>query len=293
MGSLLLFIAAALATPAGATAIAARHSLRLEQILKERGFLAPAPSLRAVQSISAPASVEIDERIQTDSKTGAELSRIKSWTETVGADLLHVELTTLPRHLHSVAFWVFPKGSAGCSMFGWTMYDANGRALKSSFWRNDPAMRIAGAVKFPSDIYPDSVPPAAFLRVLGALRDGASGELNQQISPYGYVGQTVKVESVQQITVPAGTFSAFKVSTTPNVSTLMPSWPGFVLGVINRFVPTSTYYFDSHAPYRMLRQEGTVAAGGPKVTTELLRFYIAGAQANNTIGTQAIPIPAR
>jgi len=293
LGSLFVFIAAAFAPPAVAATIAAHHSSRLEQTLKERGFLAPAPSERAVEGISPPASVEVDEQVQTDSKTGSELSRIKSWTEAIGANLLHVELTSLPERLHSVAFWVFPKGSSGCSMFGWTMYDPNGRALKSSFWRNDPAMRIAGAVKFPSDIYPDSVPPAAFLRVIGTPRAGASGELNQQISPYGYVGQTVTVEGIQQITVPAGTFSAFKVSTVPDVSTLMPSWPGFVLGVINRFVPTSTYYFDSHAPYRMLRQEGTLAAGGPEVTTELLRFYMAGAQANNTVGTQAVPVPAR
>lgn len=171
------------------------------------------------------------------------------------------------------------------------MYDTNGRVLTSSFWRNDPAMRIAGAANFPPDIYPDSVPPAAFVRVLGAIQDGAKGELNQQISPYGYVGQTVRVECVQRITVAAGTFSAFKVSTTPDVSTLMPSWPRFVLSAIRSFIPTSRYYFDYHAPYRMLRQEGTLAAGGPEVTTELVRFYIAGARATNALSTLAPSFP--
>ncbi len=73
----------------------------------------------------------------------------------------------------------------------------------------------------------------------------------------------------------------------------MPSWPGFVLSVISKFVSTNTCYFDSHAPHRMLRQEGTLAARGPEATTELLRFYIAGTQANNAVDTQANPTPAR
>ncbi len=283
----LLLLPLAVVASAAATVTAGTSSVspsaEFEQTLKARGLLAPAPSQKVVETIAPPASAEVDERVQADSKTGVELSRIKSWDETDDGNLLHVEMTTLPKNQHTVAFWVLPKGSPGCAMFGWTMYDAAGRALKSTFWRNDPALRIAGAARFPSDLYPDAVPPVAFVRVLGSMRDGATGELNQQISPYGYVGQNVRVESVQRVTVPAGTFSAFKVTTTPDVSTLMRSWPGFVLSVVNRFVPSSTYYFDCRAPYRMLKQEGTIAAGGPEVITELVRFYAAGVRAENTV----------
>lgn len=258
---------------------------QIENTLRARGLIAPAPSQKTVATITPPDNTEVDQRIQTNSKTGLELARIESWNETVDNNVIHIELTTLPSNQREVAFWVFPKDSSGCAMFGGTMYDAKGQALKSSFWRNDPAMRIAGAVNFPPNIYPAAVPPAAFVRVLGTLESGAKGELNQQISPYSYVGQYVRVSDLEQITVPAGSYSAFKVTTSPDVSKLMPSWPGFLLHVIDRFVPTSTYYFDSRPPYRLLKQQGTVAAGGPEVTTELLRFYIAGAQAQNTVGT--------
>ena len=58
-------------------------------------------------------------------------------------------------------------------MYKWTLYD-HGRALQSAFWRNDAAvMRLAGAADLPHDLYPDSVPWVAFLRVLSAPRDGS------------------------------------------------------------------------------------------------------------------------
>ena len=52
-------------------------------------------------------------------------------------------------------------------------------------------MRLAGAADLPPDLYPDSVPWVAFIRVLDAPRDGAEGMLHQQITPYSYVGQEV------------------------------------------------------------------------------------------------------
>jgi hypothetical protein len=48
----------------------------------------------------------------------------------------------------------------------------------------------------------------AFLRVLDAPAEGAQGTLNQQLTPYNYVGQEVSVGKVQQLTVLAGSFSA-------------------------------------------------------------------------------------
>jgi hypothetical protein len=64
---------------------------------------------------------------------------------------------------------------------------------------------------------------------------------------------------------------------------MMPSWPHFMLHVIKPAVPKDTLYFESTAPFRLLKQEGPIFVGGPAVTTELLRYYIAAAQA-------AIPI---
>jgi len=76
-------------------------------------------------------------------------------------------------------------------MYQWTLYD-HGRALQSSFWRNDAAvLRLPGAVDLPHDLYPDAVPWIAFRRALGTPRAGAEGILNQQITPYSYVGQNV------------------------------------------------------------------------------------------------------
>ena len=57
----------------------------------------------------------------------------------------------------------------------------------------------------------------------------------------------------------------------------MPNWPRFVLHVIKPVIPKNTLYFESTAPYRLLKQQGSTFVGGPEVTTELIRFYIAGA----------------
>ena len=162
-------------------------------------------------------------------------------------------------------------------MYQWTLYD-HGRALQSAFWRNDAAvLRMAGAVDLPHDLYPDAVPWVAFLRALEAPQAGAEGILNQQITPYSYVGQDVSAKSIERITVPAGTFSALKVIAQVDIATIMPNWPRFVLHVIKPVIPSNTLYFAAAPPYRLLKQEGATFVGGPEVTTELIRFYIAGA----------------
>ena len=82
----------------------------------------------------------------------------------------------------------------------------------------------------------------------------------------------------EQISVPAGSFSALKLIAQVDISTVMPNWPRFVLHVIEPVVPTNTLYFQATPPYRLLKQEGTAFLGGPEVTTELIRFYVPGAQ---------------
>jgi hypothetical protein len=228
--------------------------------------------------MTPPPGIEVDETRQTANLTGEVLNQVKSWNETKNDDTIHVEVTTLSAHQFEVAFWLFPNHREGCTMYKWTLYD-HGRALQSAFWRNDAAvMRLAGAADLPHDLYPDSVPWVAFLRVLSEPRDGAEGMIHQQITPYSYVGQEVWAAGSEQVSVPAGTFSARKVSAKVDITTIMPNWPRFVLQVIKPVIPKNTLYFEAAPPYRLLKQEGTTFVGGPEVTTELMRFYTAGTQ---------------
>ncbi len=228
--------------------------------------------------LTPPPGTEVDETRQTANVTGEVLNQVKSWNELVADDTIHIEVTTLSTSQFEIAFWLFPNHRKGCTMYKWTLYD-HGRALQSTFWRNDAAvLRLAGAADLPHDLYPDSVPWVAFLRVLDTPRDGGEGMIHQQITPYSYVGQEVWAAGPEQVSVPAGTFSALKVTAKVDITTVMPNWPRFVLQVIKPVVPKNTLYFEAAPPYRLLKQEGTTFVGGPRVTTELIRFYIAGAQ---------------
>jgi len=227
--------------------------------------------------MTPPPGTEVDETRQTEDRTGEILNQVKSWNEMVDDDTIHIEVTTLSTYQFEVAFWLFPNHRQGCTMYQWTLYD-HGRALQSAFWRNDATvLRLAGASDLPHDLYPDSVPWVAFLRVLDAPRDGAEGMIHQQITPYSYVGQEVWANKSKQISVPAGSFSALKLTAQVDVATVMPNWPRFVLHVIEPVVPKNTLYFQATPPYRLLKQQGATFVGGPEVTTELIRFYIASA----------------
>ena len=239
-------------------------------------------------AMTPPPGVEVDEVQQTEDRSGEIVMRAKWWNEVVGDDTVHVEVTTMSSNQFQVAFWLLPNHRQGCTMYQWTLYD-HGRALQSMFWRNDATvLRMAGAPDLPHDLYPDAVPWMAFLRVLDSPREGARGALHQQITPYSYVGQEVSAKGTEQVSVPAGSFSALKVIARVDVATIMPNWPRFVLDVIKPFVPKVTLYFESTPPYRLLRQQGSTFVGGPEVTTQLVRFYIAGVQP----GTPAVQIPA-
>jgi hypothetical protein len=227
--------------------------------------------------MTPPPGTEVNETRQTANLTGEVLNEVKSWNERKNDDTIHIEVTTLSTTQFEVAFWLFPNHRKGCTMYKWTLYD-HGRALQSAFWRNDAAvLRLAGAADLPHDLYPDSVPWVAFLRVLDAPREGGEGMIDQQITPYSYVGQEVWVAGSEQVTVPAGTFSALKVTAKVDITTIMPNWPRFVLQVIKPVIPKNTLYFEAASPYRLLKQEGTTFVGGPEVTTELIRFYTAEA----------------
>jgi len=227
--------------------------------------------------MTPPPGVEVDETRQSVKQTGQVLMQVRSWNETVADDTVHIEVSTLPNHLQEVAFWLLPNHLPGCTMFEWTLFD-NGHALQSRFWRSDSRPRLTGSPDLPNYLYPDAIPWMAILRVLDAPREGAEGTLNQQITPYNYIGQDVTVGSTELITVLAGSFSALKVTAQVDVATMMPNWPHFILHIIKPAVPKDTLYFESTAPFRLLKQEGPIFVGGPEVTTELVRFYVAGAQ---------------
>ena len=229
-----------------------------------------------IDMMTPPPGSMVSETRQTEDRTGEVLTQAKAWNELVADDTIHIEVTTLSASQFEVAFWLLPNHRKGCTMYQWTLYD-HGRALQSSFWRNDaPVMRLTGAADLPHDLYPDSVPWAAFLRVLDVPQEGSEGELHQQITPYSYVGQKVVARGTEQIHVPAGTFTALKVVAQIDMATVMPNWPRFVLHVIKPVVPKNTLYFEATPPYRLLKQEGVTFVGGPAETTELIRSYVVG-----------------
>jgi len=235
--------------------------------------------------ITPPAGVEVDETSQSVDRTGQELMRVKAWDEIVSENRVHIEVSTLPDGQYEVGFWLFSDHQPGCKTFQWTLFN-KGRALQSRFWRNDARPKLSGSPDLPAYLYPDAVPWMAFLRVLdtpNAPSEGAEGTLNQQITPYNYVGQDVTVGRIENVTVPAGTFSAYKVTAQVDVATMMPNWPRFLLEIIKPAIPKDTLYFESTAPFRLLKQEGPIFVGGPEVTTELIRFYTAGTQPVATV----------
>lgn len=96
------------------------------------------------------------------------------------------------------------------------------------------------------------------------------------------MSQDVIVTQKERVSVPAGTFPAFKVDAQARVQSLLPSWPGFVLRVVQPFVPRNTLYFEATASHRLLKQEGRSSLSGPQVTLELVRYCTAGKKPEST-----------
>ena len=197
----------------------------------------------------------------------------------VADDTIHIEVTTLSTYQFEVAFWLFPNHRQGCTMYQWTLYD-HGRALQSAFWRNDASGDAAGRGRGPASMtcirtrfrgwrfYASSTRRATAPQVCLISRSRRTAMWVRRFGP----------TSSEPISVPAGSFSALKVTAQVDIATIMPNWPRFVLHVIKPVIPKNTLYFEATPPYRLLKQEGTTFVGGPEVTTELIRFYIAGAQ---------------
>jgi hypothetical protein len=272
------------ASPAAWSGVEQPPADSIERALSSRGLLNSFSAV--VGRVEPPPGTEVDETRQTAKRDGELISSTRSWTEELDSNSLHVEVTRYPSQQLQVAFWVLPRNGHGCAIFGRTMHGTRGKLLKSEFWRNDRELKITGAADFPADLYPEAVPAIALLRVVDSVREGGSGKINQQVSPYGFVDLQIDVQNTESIEVPAGRFAALKVSSQPVVSTILPSWPRFTQGVVSRFIPQSTYYFGAASPHRMLRIEhaGTPFIGGPEAMTELVRYYIAGVNEGRSPG---------
>ncbi|MGH7915953.1 MAG: hypothetical protein ACREQE_00675 [Candidatus Binataceae bacterium] len=283
-GGALLFTdnAGATASAAETSSQASNQSGGLEQALEARGLL----GLNRTSGVSAftpPVGVEVDDTVQRARGSSEVISHSSAWSEELRGDVLHVELTSFPSGQYQVEFWLLPPNSHGCKMFGRIMYDTQGRPTESVFWRNGKGLKITGAADFPKDLYPKEVPAVAVPRALNdSMDDGAQAVINQQVTPFGYVDLHLHVSGAAPVETPAGKFPAVKVESQADIATLLPGWPHFLFHVVSPFIPRTTYYFEAHAPYRLLvkEQEGTPLIGGPEANTELVRYYIEGATAD-------------
>jgi hypothetical protein len=262
----------------------------IEKDLESRGLLG-LHSTSGPAAFVPPPGVEVDETVQRAKGGTSVISRSKSWSEKLADNTLRVELTNFPSGQYQVQFWLLPSNSQGCKLFGRTMYDTHGRPTESEFWRNGQGLKITGSANFPSDLYPKQIPAVAVPRALGdMMRSGGQAVINQQVTPYGYVDLHLHVSDAPPVQTPAGKFEAVKIESQPDLATLLPGWPHFVFHIVAPFIPRTTYYFEAHAPYRLLRkeQEGTPLIGGPEANTELVRYYTEGASASAAPGNSVI-----
>jgi hypothetical protein len=248
----------------------------LEDRLRQRGLLGGDDRVRE-RDMQPPQGVEIREYEQRLKSSGELMFKIRGWDEPIEGGSMHVELTSFTTGRWR-AFWISPPNLRdGCKMEGLVGYNAAGRAIQGDFWRNDPALRVAGAPDFPTALFPDSAPADFFFRVLDSARVGATGTLNQQIGTFSYVGLDNWITGIERVKVPAGEFDAFKTVMRVNLRTVAPWIPGFLVPVLEPFMPKNSFYFQTAPPYRFVLSEGSPGFQAPETTTRLVRYYIAGA----------------
>ena len=150
------------------------------------------------EAMTPAPGVEVDETRQTENRTGEVLMQIKAWNEIVGDNTVHIEITTL-RARNS-------RSASGC-------FRIIGRAARCT---NGHSMIIVAHYKARSGVTMQQrcawpgLPIChmtyiqmrfhgwRFCALLGAPRADAEGMLNQQITPYSYVGQDVYAEGMNR-----------------------------------------------------------------------------------------------
>ena len=226
-----------------------------------------------------PPGIEVDEtragRIGADPTT-----TLKDWKEPLGKDWLNVRIARRDDGGANVSYWVIPADSLGCLIYVYKIYDKSGRVLRSEYWTHTNQLKTASGKNFPPALYPygpdGGMPASEIFRSLNTPAKGGSGALFTQYTPEGYVILDIWAEGTEDITVPAGKFSALHVMMRPNLESFLPDWPSFALRMFEPFLPKESFYFEAQPPYRFLKFEGIPGAAGPKVRSELVRYYVAG-----------------
>lgn len=242
-----------------------------DDALKMRGLL---PTY-AKSTVEPPLGVEVDEYVQTDSHSGQELARTKEWHERLTGFIVQIQVLSNPNGQRSTSFWLLQPAGSGCIVFATRTFNSNDEENGSWMWRNDPAIKMADGSDLPTDLWPGSVPTLAFVRALGGDGSKTNATVHTQAGS-GFA--TLEVWRVNQtdLKVQAGTFRANKIMMRTDITSVMPSWPSFVLKILQPLLPKSAFYFDAAPPYRFLKQEGAASLGGPDTKTELVRYYTSG-----------------
>jgi len=243
----------------------------IDRALAARGLLSSSPQ----SAIEPPPGTEIDEYLQSNSRNGQELVRYKEWQEAWGSETLVIQELQYPTGQRNVAFWLLKPGAAGCDLFETRTYSGRGEQINASMWRDDPGLQLPGAAELPPDLMPAWIPPLAFLHAVNDESSKGSGHLHVQIAPYSVATLDVWKAQQTELTINGGSFHAVKVATRTDIKSFLPSWPNFVLKVLQPLVHENSFYFEADPPYRFLKSEGEPSFGGPKAKTELVRHYVA------------------
>lgn len=202
---------------------------------------------------------------------------ISEWEEPLGDDILSV-IVAKRGGASQVSYWVLPKHSLGCLVYSYRIFDTAGHVVRSEFWRRTDQIKTADNKDFPDALYPfgpnGGMPPTEVMRAIGTPSRGAAATIYSQFTPDGYVILDLWVDGSEEVTVPAGKVEAVRIIMRPNVRSFLPSWPGFILKMINPFLPKETFYFEDKPPYRFVKFQGVPGASGPKIKTELVRYYM-------------------
>lgn len=246
-------------------------------LLAARGLMTPAmPDPRTRERVPSPLpGTSVSESIVTSLKTGDPAGRALIWREPLGSGLLEFQESTVPTGQTTVQYWLLESDGRRCMFSGGATYGMDGRLLISSFWRNDPQLRFAGSAELPSDVFPNRIPPSAFLDALDAPKPNASGTLNMMIGSYGYMTFDLWAEDIERTSVPAGTFQTLKVIARADVESVMSGWPAFLRVLAKPFMPKNIFYYGTSPPHHLVKFVGSLGYLAPDVTAEMIRVYIA------------------
>jgi len=247
------------------------------ELVAARGLVTPTtPDPRTHERIPSPLpGTRVSESIVTFIKTGASAGKAIIWSEPLGSGLLEFQEGTTPTGQTTVQYWVLESGGRRCILSGGATYGQDGRLLTSNFWRNDPQLRFTGFAELPGDVFPNRIPPNAFLYALDAPEPNTTGKLNMAIGSYGYMTFDLWAEDIEHTSVPAGRFQTLKVIARVDTDSAMKGWPVLLTHLAQPFMPRNILYYDASPPHLLVKFVGSLGYLAPEVTVEMSRAYIA------------------